>query len=143
MEGRIRLLTTTKVITMRKIEARIIEALRAQLEFKSGNTCVELLPLAGQVSIMDCDLVSRVYLHGNLIAQYNRALNELIIEDGGWESVTTKSRLNALISEFAPAYRIVQRDWQWYIDDLSNDEESMIPWTGAAVFRAGSLKETV
>jgi len=35
-----------------------------------------------------------VHLHGNLIAE--KRDNKITLLDGGWESVTTKSRLNAL-----------------------------------------------
>src|SRR5690554_8048003 len=99
---------------MRKIESQMLNAIQTQTEFNKGNTCVELLPMAGKVSIMECDLVARVYLHGNHIATYNRSLNQLDIMDCGYSTVTTKSRLNALLSEFAPAWRIVQRDWEWF-----------------------------
>jgi len=126
---------------MRKIEARIIAALREQSEFKAGNTEVRDFIDAEQAPRIDGkrDMQSKVELHGNLIAQYNRSLNQLDIRDSGYSTVTTKSRLNALLSEFAPAYRIVQRDWEWFIDDLSQDTDSLIPWTGAATFRAGTL----
>jgi len=124
---------------MRKIESQMLNAIQTQTEFNKGNTCVELLPMAGKVSIMECDLVARVYLHGNHIATYNRSLNQLDIMDCGYSTVTTKSRLNALLSEFAPAWRIVQRDWEWFFDDLSQDTETLIPWTGAATFQAGTL----
>ena len=36
---------------------------------------------------------------------------------GGWQSVTTKSRLNALLDEFAPSMGIFQKDWVWYLSD--------------------------
>lgn len=125
---------------MRKIEQQIIEALRNQKSFTAGNTSVEHYPLAGQVSIMECDLVGEVYLHGNLIARFNRATNQLDIYDGGWESRTTKSRLNALLNEFAPSYGIIQHKGQWYI--IPNYyREDKIAWEGSATFRAGKLKD--
>jgi len=122
---------------MRKIEARIIDALRNQTEFRSGNTEVLNVP-----SIDGKDIEGKVLLHGNLIATFNRSLNQLEIEDGGWQSNTTKSRLNALLSEFAPAYRIRQIKFHWYIDDLSKDvDNDMRHFTSYAVFRAGTLKD--
>ena len=46
-----------------------------------------------------------VYLHGNHIATYNYADKELALFDGGWQSNTTKSRLNALCNEFATGFQ--------------------------------------
>ena len=51
------------------------------------------------------------------IASVNTATNKLTIKDGGWQSVTTKSRLNALLDEFAYGMRVFQRDFIWYLDD--------------------------
>ena len=59
-----------------------------------------------------------VYLHGNHIATYNYALKELSLYDGGWQSVTTKSRLNALCNEFATGFGIFQKNWDWYVSDF-------------------------
>lgn len=124
---------------MRKIESQMLDAIQSQVEFKKDNTCVEWLPLTGQVSIMDCDLVARVYLHGNLIAQFNRALNELTVWDGGWQSVTTKSRLNALLSAFAPDWSVVQRNYEWLLMKRAglDRHEIQMPFKGGETFRAG------
>ena len=56
---------------------------------------------------------AKVYLHGNLIAE---VCDEFVaIFDGGWQSVTTKSRLNALLDEFRPHVGVVQRNFNWFI----------------------------
>ena len=34
----------------------------------------------------------------------------------GWQTVTTKSRLNAILDTFFHNVRIVQRQFEWYID---------------------------
>jgi uncharacterized protein YpmS len=43
----------------------------------------------------------------------------LQIFDGGWQTNTTKSRLNALIDRFCNAVTdgVFQKDYQWYIRD--------------------------
>ena len=57
---------------------------------------------------------SKVFLHGNHIATVTEDTLELF--DGGWQSVTTKSRLNALCSAFAYAGEgVFQQDWKWYV----------------------------
>ena len=56
---------------------------------------------------------AKVYLHGNLIAE---VCDEFVaIFDGGWQTVTTKSRLNALLDEFRPHVGVVQKNFNWFI----------------------------
>ena len=62
---------------------------------------------------------STVMLHGNHIATYNHSLKELELFDGGWQSNTTKSRLNALCNEFATGFGVFQKNWNWFISDFS------------------------
>lgn len=130
---------------MRKIEQRIIEALRDGTEFKAGNTQVLV-----QRQLDRCDLTgaaryeSVVLLHGNVIAVFDRSAGQLEIQDGGWESVTTKSRLNAILSGFAPNYGVIQRDWRWYLIQTSGSMGCKeYEWESGAIFRAGKLVELV
>ena len=90
---------------MRKIESQMIAAVRENRNWSSGNTSVTI----------DVETnTSSVYLHGNLIATVTD--NDMTIYDGGWQSVTTKSRLNALCSAFAYAGEgVFQQDWKWYV----------------------------
>ena len=64
--------------------------------------------------------VVEVFLHGNHIASVDTATNQLQIFDGGWQTVTTKSRLNALCDEFADGARVIQKNWTWLLSDLGN-----------------------
>ena len=90
-------------------------AIRYRKNFSSGNTTVR--SYADQV---------RVYLHGNHIASLDTATHALTLKDGGWQSNTTKSRLNALLEEFAPDRRIFQKDWQWFVSDFLGMAEPFI-----------------
>ena len=87
-------------------------AIRYRKNFSSGNTSVRCFKNRNGITT-DVD----VYLHGNHIASVDTATNALTIKDGGWQSNTTKSRLNALLDEFVPSMRIFQNDWTWYISD--------------------------
>ena len=73
---------------MRKIESQMC-AVQKNINWQSGNTSVHFNEESG---------VSIVRLHGNKIAEVSD--NDMTIFDGGWQSVTTKSRLNALCTEF-------------------------------------------
>ena len=96
---------------MRKIEQEMNAAIRYRRNFSKANTSVRCFKTNGVTTDVD------VFLHGNHIASLDTASNQLTIKDGGWQSVTTKSRLNALLDEFAPSMGIFQKDWIWYLSD--------------------------
>ena len=96
---------------MRKIEMEMNSAIRYRRNFSKANTSVRCFKTNGVTTDVD------VFLHGNHIASLDTATNQLTIKDGGWQSVTTKSRLNALLDEFVPSAGIFQKDWVWYLSD--------------------------
>ena len=96
-------------------------AIRYRKNFSSGNTSVRCFKNRNGITT-DVD----VYLHGNHIASVDTATNALTIKDGGWQSNTTKSRLNALLDEFVPSMGIFQKDWCWYLRD--NLDNSVVPF---------------
>ena len=61
-----------------------------------------------------------VYLQENHIDTYNYANKELSLYDGGWQSNTTKSRLNALCYELATGFGVFQKNWEWFVSDYAN-----------------------
>ena len=90
---------------MRKIEKQMCAAVQSNKDWKNGNTSVHFDPETG---------VSVVRLHGNKIAEVSD--NDMTIFDGGWQSVTTKSRLNALCDAFCVAGEgVFQKNFQWFV----------------------------
>ena len=109
---------------MRKIESEMISAINNSMDWKSGNTEV----------VSQQDGVSLVYLHGNKIAEVGDDFLKLF--DGGHQSTTTKSRLNALLSEFGytcgtKREYVFQKQYEWFIQMFDLTEEAMrtIPFT--------------
>ena len=89
---------------MRKIETLMNAAISNNENWQSANTEV----------ISQQDGVSFVYLHGNKIAEVGDDFIKLF--DGGWQSATTKSRLNAIMTEHGIAGEgVFQKDYQWFI----------------------------
>jgi hypothetical protein len=89
---------------MRKIESQMIAAINSNKNWKSGNTEVKT----------DSANISRVFLHGNHIATIDD--DSMMIMDGGWQSTTTKSRLNALCDAFCfTGEGVFQKDFTWYV----------------------------
>ena len=90
---------------MRKIESQMCQAVLNNKNWTSGNT---------SVMIDEETNTSSVYLHGNLIATVTD--NDMTIYDGGWQTNTTKSRLNALCDEFCIAGEgVFQKDFKWFV----------------------------
>jgi len=90
---------------MRKIETQMNAAIQANKNWTSGNTAVYFDSESG---------VSVVRLHGNKIAEIGE--DSMTIFDGGWQSVTTKSRLNALCDAFGYSGEgVFQKNWTWFV----------------------------
>ena len=97
--------STNQPQIMRKIETQMNAAIQGNQNWSSGNTIVSFNEETGE---------SVVRLHGNLIAIVDE--DSMKIFDGGFQSTTTKSRLNALCSEFCIAGEgVFQKDFAWYV----------------------------
>ena len=89
---------------MRKIETQIISAIKENKDLKIANS-----------EVISYTNSSDVYLHGNLIARIGETWMELF--DGGYQSNTTKSRLNALLKAFGmEGEYIFQKNFQWFVN---------------------------
>ena len=58
---------------------------------------------------------SSVRLHGHLIATFDHNLKAVKLSSAGYETRTTKSRLNAILEEVKYGARIFQKDWNWFV----------------------------
>ena len=68
---------------------------------------------------------STVVLHRTAIATYDHNTQALKLNTGGWHSVTTKSRLNAILSELKCGFRVFQKNFDWY---LSTNNQTVDFW---------------
>ena len=90
------------------------KAMRHFLPFSSGNT-----------TVVQHRNEMEVFLHGNHIATLCKISMDLRLFDGGWQSNTTKSRLNALLDEFGGGDRVIQKDFTWYlVSNLDNSKRA-------------------
>lgn len=90
---------------MNKLEAQMNDAISRGANWSSGNTRVVFNPLRE---------TSEVFLHNNLIAIVARDAIQLF--DGGRQSATTKSRLNAILSTFGlPNERVFAKNFDWFV----------------------------
>ena len=89
---------------MRKIEQQMNTAIaEGKSNWKLDNT-----------RVVTVNEVAHVFLHDNKIAEIGEGF--IVLMDGGWQSVTTKSRLNAILSENGlPGERVYQKDYVWNV----------------------------
>ena len=96
------------------------QAMRYFRPFSSSNT-----------TVVQNDRDMDVFLHGNHIATLCKISMDLRLFDGGWQSNTTKSRLNALLSEFKPGFGVFQKNWTWFVSDRLNNK--VFPFTSGGL----------
>jgi len=95
---------------MRKITEESINAFLSRTNFSKAN-----------MQVKNENKETRLKLHNNTIAILNE-FNELFITNCGWESNTTKERLNAL-----PNVSIRQKNFEWFLNgELWNGELTKI-----------------
>lgn len=86
---------------MRKITKESVRAFKNWERFSLSNTVVKVF-----------EWVRQMFLHWNEIARLS--WNQLMITSAGWESNTTKERLNWILEEFGLG-KIRQVNWDWFL----------------------------
>ena len=93
---------------MRKLEVAMNNAILNQKDWKSANT-----------EVTTEGNVSRVFLHGHQIATIGENFIQLF--DGNHQTVTTKSRINAILAEHGlPGERVFQKKGEWFLNFQGN-----------------------
>ena len=103
---------------MRKIETQMNAAIANSTNWQSGNTSVHF---------NEEESISIVRLHGNKIAEVGD--NFIRLFDGGWQTVTTKSRLNAILSEHGESGdRVFAKNYDWFVSMNTAQGISTVPF---------------
>ena len=92
---------------MRKIERQMNFAISNKGNWSLSNTSVEYNENT------NC---SNVFLHGHNIATLDHSTKALKMSSCGWESVTTKSRLNAILQEVRYGASVFQKQFEWFLN---------------------------
>jgi len=97
---------------MRLIEQQMVNAIKQRKDWRKDNTKVVQF-----YNDKDYVVVTSVFLHGNKIAEIDSTTVEIF--DGGWQSNTTKSRLNAIINGLCDGFTcsVYQHKFEWFITD--------------------------
>ena len=122
---------STPLQAMHKIEARMIQSIQHLANWpgfdgrylKCDNTEVWQNAVT-----FNQDRIIKVRLHGHTIAEFYPEANCFILSDCGWQTTTTKSRLNALIRAFSPYSDLInQCKFEWRLGEE--------PWQSGTEFR--------
>ena len=90
-----------------------------------------------QVTYNESTNCSSVCLHGHLIATFDHNLKAVKISSCGYETVTTKSRLNALLEEVKFGCKVFQKDFNWFV---KYQDQVASFWDGMILIDADSLQ---
>jgi len=99
---------------MRKIEAQMNHAISTETDWQKDNT-----------KVVNIEGVSFVYLYSNLIAMVGHTWLEIF--DGGHQTTTTKSRLNAILSEHGTGERVYAKNFNWFVSTTNGE----VPFNGS------------
>ena len=107
----------------------MIAAINNNQDWQSTNTSVHYDPSSG---------ASRVYLHGNKIAEVGD--NYLTLFDGDHQTKTTKSRLNAILGEFGytcgtKREYVFQKQFDWFINyfNVKSNQIEVVPFVDGMI----------
>ncbi len=101
---------------MRKLEKQMNFALSNKGNWAGSNTTV---------TYNENTNCSSVLLHGHQIATLDHNTNALKLSSCGYETVTTKSRLNAILEEVKYGCRVFQKQFEWFIS-YNNQTQSFV-----------------
>ncbi len=80
-------------------------------------------------TVKDFGHMRQWFYHGNLIATYYPSDGSLVLEDAGWQTVTTKSRLNAAAYGMGwHRFHVWQDDFTWYWNINGESRQSWDGW---------------
>ena len=103
---------------MRKVESQMVHAIKNNQDWHSTNTAVESI-----------NGVSVVKLHGHVIAKVGDSFVQLF--DGGHQSNTTKSRLNAILKGCGlPGEKVFAKQFEWFININGNGIQTVPFFSG-------------
>ena len=113
---------------MRKLERQMNFAISNKADWKCSNT---------QVTYNNSTNCSSIHLHGHLIATFDHNLRAVKLDSCGYETVTTKSRLNAILEEVKYGCKVFQKNFDWFVS--YNDQVASF-WDGMILIDADSLQ---
>jgi len=113
---------------MRKLEKQMNFAISNKGNWNGSNT---------SVVYNESTNCSQVYLHGHQICTFDHNTQAVKLSSCGYETVTTKSRLNAILEEVKYGAKVFQKNFNWFVR-YQNQTVDFID--GMILFNSNSLE---
>ena len=113
---------------MRKIEQAMNRAIVNKNDWANSNT---------QVNYNSSTNCSSIYLHGHLICTFDHNTQAVKLNSCGYQTNTTKSRLNAILDEVKYGAKVFQKNWNWFVS-FNNQTVDFVD--GMILFNSYSLE---
>jgi hypothetical protein len=55
-----------------------------------------------------------VKYHRTDVVMFNH--HSIVLNSGGWDTATTKNRMNQTSNQFDLGFQVFQKDWNWFVD---------------------------
>ena len=69
----------------------------------------------GNTAIYSDNGTTKVILYSTKIVEWNHNRDSIILNNGGWMTVTTKRRMNQVAEQFDLGFTVYQKDFEWYV----------------------------
>tara|TARA_Y200000002_G_scaffold150205_1_gene124184 strand:- start:28 stop:375 length:348 start_codon:yes stop_codon:yes gene_type:complete len=113
---------------MRKLEKQMNFAISNKGNWAGSNTTV---------TYNESTNCSQVLLHGHQICTFDHNTQAVKLSSCGYETVTTKSRLNAILEEVKYGAKVFQKNWNWFVS-FNNQTVDFVD--GMILFNSYSLE---
>ena len=67
-----------------------------------------------KTSVFTEDGITRIVYHNTAVVKFNN--DEIILNSDGWNTVTTKTRMNQASSQFDLGFSVYQKDFEWFVE---------------------------
>ena len=57
---------------------------------------------------------TKVIFHNTAVVQFNS--QTILLNTGGWDTPTTKKRMNQTSDQFNLGFRVFQKNWDWFVE---------------------------
>jgi len=113
---------------MRKLERQMNFAVSNKGNWAGSNT---------QVNYNSNTNSSQIFLHGHHIATFCHETRAVKIASCGYQTRTTKGRLNAILEEVKWGCKVFQKNFDWFV---SYNDQTASFWDGMILIDADSLQ---
>lgn len=67
-----------------------------------------------QTVIATFDGFTQVVYHSTPVVKFSAST--IVLDSGGWQSATSKTRMNQAANQFGLGYNVFQKDWDWFVE---------------------------